>query len=76
MKANLPWNCSRVKVTPNGVGYLLLKFAQVFALSGYPATFRLVPGRDQSSALIDLDLKDDFVHGVYITAQKGASTGG
>jgi hypothetical protein len=68
VKANLPWNGSRVKVTANCVGHLLLKFAKVFPLSGYTAPVRrLVPGCSESSVLIDLDLKNNFVHDVYIT---------
>ena len=75
MKANLPWNGCRIKVAANCVGHLLLKFAKVLPLSGYTAPFRrLVPGCGESSVLIDLDLKNDFIHDLYITTQGEAGS--
>lgn len=60
------------EVTSNGVGDLVLEFAQVLALRGNSAfTFRSVPEGDQDSSLLArLDLENDFIHTYQRTGQE------
>lgn len=65
----------RLKVTPDGISYLVLEFSQILALRCDPAfTSRSIPKGDEKSRLLArLGLEDYFVHAFTVESAETRS---